>query len=154
LADIISSDSAFSLSECDLLKLLVDMMIPSAGDFPSASEPSIFAATIAKLAAHEVVVQQGLATFMQLADDQYQQSPETLSTLELDSLIEPLRAQALAFVQSLQTQVVTSYYQNNVVLQALGIPAGPPYPGGYDVTETDWSLLDPVRARKPFYRTP
>ena len=57
-----------------------------------------------------------------------------------------------AFISMLQACVVASYYQDDRVLRGLGLPDRAPFPVGHAVDETDWSLLDPVRERSPFYR--
>jgi len=38
------------------------------------------------------------------------------------------------------------------VAGSLGQEPRPPFPKGHVVEQGDWSLLDPVKARKPFYR--
>jgi hypothetical protein len=45
------------------------------------------------------------------------------------------------------------YYRDDRVMRSLGFEPRPPFPGGHDVEQGDWSLLDPVRARPPMYRT-
>ena len=37
-------------------------------------------------------------------------------------------------------------------MAALGQEARPPFPKGHTVEQGDWSLLDPVKKRPPFYR--
>jgi hypothetical protein len=46
------------------------------------------------------------------------------------------------------------YYQSAAVLEALGMEGRPPHPKGYEIGPDDPHLLDPVRAREPFYRKP
>lgn len=53
----------------------------------------------------------------------------------------------------LQTLVVISYYRDDRVMKSLGIDARAPFPKGFDVEQGDWSLLDPVRAMKPIFRS-
>ena len=49
--------------------------------------------------------------------------------------------------------VLLCYYRDDRVMRSLGQEARPPFPRGHVVEQGDWSLLDPVRARKPMYRT-
>ena len=42
--------------------------------------------------------------------------------------------------------VYSTYYQHPRVVEALGLEARAPHPKGHVVEETDWTLLDPVRA--------
>jgi hypothetical protein len=46
--------------------------------------------------------------------------------------------------------VLLCYYRDDRVMVSLGLEARPPFPKGYVLEQGDWSLLDPVRARKPF----
>jgi hypothetical protein len=55
-------------------------------------------------------------------------------------------------LQQLALATVTCYYQQDRVLEGLGMEARPPYPKGYQVPQGDLSLLDPVIARGRIYR--
>ena len=48
--------------------------------------------------------------------------------------------------------VLLCYYRDDRVMVSLGLEARPPFPKGHVLEQGDWSLLDPVRARKPFWR--
>lgn len=69
------------------------------------------------------------------------------------------KEQRVACLKAIESQtkplimrVIALYYESDVVLRAHGLDARAPHPGGYQVAETDWSLLDPVKQREPFYR--
>jgi hypothetical protein len=49
--------------------------------------------------------------------------------------------------------VLLCYYRDDRVMQSLGLEPRPPFPKGHVVEQGDWSLLDPVRARPPMYRS-
>jgi hypothetical protein len=49
--------------------------------------------------------------------------------------------------------VLLCYYRDDRVMRALGQEPRPPFPRGHVVEQGDWSLLDPVRARPPMYRS-
>jgi hypothetical protein len=51
-----------------------------------------------------------------------------------------------------QRVILQCYYRDDRVMLALGMEPRPPFPKGHVVEQGDWSLLDPVRARAPFYR--
>ncbi|MCZ6712181.1 MAG: hypothetical protein O7B25_17590, partial [Gammaproteobacteria bacterium] len=87
-------------------------------------------------------------------EEKHSVSFHVLTAADRDGLVAEFKPAHVAFVQILQARVISSYYQDDRVLQALNLPARAPHPGGYDVPETDWSLLDPVRNRKPFYKDP
>ena len=48
--------------------------------------------------------------------------------------------------------ILWAYYRDDRVLTALGHEARPPFPRGHVVEQGDWSLVDAVRRRKPFWR--
>ena len=48
--------------------------------------------------------------------------------------------------------IVGAYYRDDRVLLALGHEARAPFPKGYVLEQGDWSLLDVVRKRRPFWR--
>ncbi len=54
--------------------------------------------------------------------------------------------------EALWTATLVAYYQHPRICQELGLRPGPPYPEGYEVADTNLSLLDPVRIRAPFWR--
>jgi hypothetical protein len=56
------------------------------------------------------------------------------------------------FLARMMTLIAQIYYQNPGVLRALNKEVDPPFPGGHDLEQGDWSLLDPVKNRKPFFR--
>ena len=48
--------------------------------------------------------------------------------------------------------ILGAYYRDDRVLLALGLEARAPFPKGYTLEQGDWSLLDAVRHRAPFWR--
>ncbi|QWG17189.1 hypothetical protein KMZ68_19730 [Bradyrhizobium sediminis] len=58
-----------------------------------------------------------------------------------------------ASLAALVRVVLLCYYRDDRVMRSLGQEVRPPFPKGHVVEQGDWSLLDPVRARKPMYRT-
>ncbi len=62
-------------------------------------------------------------------------------------------AKAPLFLPSLIGRTFVGYYQDARVRGALRLETRPPYPDGYEVEPTDFSILDPVRERDPFFRT-
>lgn len=68
---------------------------------------------------------------------------------------EVLRAHAErdpGFLPALVFHTYAGYYQHPAVLEALGMEGRPPHPKGYELESGDLTLLDPVRARRAFYR--
>ena len=145
MSDILASDSTYTEDQRALLNRLCDLMIPAGEDRPSAADPELFKDILSRLSTHESVLKPALAILATL-------TLEKLAASEQVTLINQHREAYPAFFQIFESQVIQAYYANSVVLTSLGVNAPSPYPGGYDVEETDWSLLDPVRGREPFYR--
>lgn len=145
MSDILASDSAYTEEERALLTRLCELMIPAGGDRPSAADPELFKDILSRLSTHELVLRPALAVLATL-------SLEKLAADDQVALINQHRETHSVFFQIFESQVIQAYYANSLVLTSLGVNAPSPYPGGYDVRETDWSLLDPVRGREPFYR--
>jgi hypothetical protein len=72
--------------------------------------------------------------------------PEKLARLQA------LAQEAPAVFQALLAHAYGAYYTHSEVVEAIGLPPHPPFPKGYDVPATDFSLLDPVRRRAKLYR--
>lgn len=145
MSDILASDSTYTEDQRALLNRLCDLMIPAGEDRPSAADPELFKDILSRLSPHESVLKPALAILATL-------TLEKLAASEQVTLINQYRQAYPAFFQIFESQVIQVYYANSVVLTSLGVNAPSPYPRGYDVEETDWSLLDPVRGREPFYR--
>ena len=56
------------------------------------------------------------------------------------------------FSYALVPHAYIGYYQQDQVLEAIGIEPRPPHPKGYTVPENDLTLLEPVKARGKHYR--
>lgn len=52
----------------------------------------------------------------------------------------------------LSFMAVQCYYRDDRVMRALDMEVRPPFPLGFEVEQGDWSLLDPVKERDPFWR--
>ena len=143
-------DNAIGEHEQSTLRTLAKLMIPPNDNVPGASDETIFAVALARLEPSAALVQRAVSAldaearrewgsdFLALDEGRQRATCE----LHLDS----------DFRKEFQLQVVTSYYEDDRVLVAIGLRAGPAFPKGYEMAETDWSLLDPVKKRRPFYR--
>ena len=66
--------------------------------------------------------------------------------------VEALAAEQPALVPSILFQLYQLYYAEPRVLAALGMPARPPYPEGYEMEPNELDRLERVRARERIYR--
>jgi hypothetical protein len=69
-----------------------------------------------------------------------------------EALINDYYASGGAAAATLGRVILGAYYRDDRVLLALKLEARPPFPQGYTLEQGDWSLLDAVRKRAPFWR--
>ncbi len=132
------------------LRCVAGMMIPASSAFavPGADDDLIFADILSSIGRDMVPVKQALARLGALAGGTFAD-------------VDPARQQAASAtfreaggvtLTALTRVIVQCYYRDDRVMQSLGMEVRPPFPKGFEVEQGDWSLLDPVRARPPFYR--
>jgi hypothetical protein len=69
-----------------------------------------------------------------------------------EALINDYCSSGDASAACLARVVLSAYYRDDRVLLAIGLEARPPFPKGHTLEQGDWSLLDAVRGRPPFWR--
>lgn len=148
------TQAAFSEAETGTLRILAGMIIPAsaAHGLPGADEPTIFADIVASAGGRRQTVGEALAALDALAQEDGGADFAALEAAARDSVAEAFRHGKRAQAELLAMLVVQCYYRDDRVMRTLGMAARPPFPKGYEVPEGDWSLLDPVRDRAPFYR--
>jgi len=137
------------------LTLVLDEVIPpgSDGRMPGAGELGL---------ATQLASEEGLAPLLEAGLDALEASVREAHGTSFDGLPTPARRGALdrlgetqpAFVPTVVAKTIVAYYQDRRVMVALGLPGRAPYPAGFEVPETDFSILEPVRERGPFFRRP
>ena len=128
--------SPLSPAERAILASAAGLMIPADPELgmPAASDPTILADIEKSIGRDLALVRQALASFAPAQDINTWMNGGGLATRALGRI------------------VLAAYYRDDRVLRALGHEARPPFPGGYVVEQGDWSLVDTVRARAPFWR--
>ncbi|MEM8766979.1 MAG: hypothetical protein AAGE43_06030 [Pseudomonadota bacterium] len=149
MSDLIGSDRSLSSETQETLATLVGTIIPAstAHGVPGADDPAIFADLMASAGSVLEFLEEAMRGFAACAPTFSSASEaERLAAAEAFRAAEP---EAMGLILSLISQ---AYYRDPRVLEALGTPARPPFPEGYEVPAGDWSLLDPVKARGPIWR--
>jgi len=147
----LSSDEERALSE------VLNEIIPPSGDgrLPGAGELGL-AGYIGQAAqkAPELrpVIAQGLSALDDLARGLNAPGFAALSRPEKLQVLNELATTHAAFLPSLIFHSYVAYYQNDRVIEALGLEPRPPFPKGYEIEPNDLSLLDEVRERSRLYR--
>jgi hypothetical protein len=145
-----STDSRLTPSQHDDLRIIAGIMIPASAEFdvPGADDPAIQADIVATLGRDTVLAREALDQLARLAG-----SPlADLEPARQEAVARELRAKGGPAVATLTRVVLQCYYRDDRVVRSLGLEPRPPYPKGHVLEDGDWSLLDPVRARRPMWR--
>ena len=151
---LITTDSIFTTAEQTCLQAVASTMIPPDAEIPGAGDEAIFARILALSARQPGPVRNCIAAIETAAHNHYSCGYIALSTDQQIELLQRLRQQSPLLLGVLVSVVAASYYEDDRVLISLGYEPRPPFPLGHTVETGDWSLLDPVRSREPFYRKP
>jgi len=141
-----------TLTEAEIadLRCLAGMIIPPSEKYgvPGADDDTIFADIVSSIGRDHNDVAAALATLHALAGGPF----AALDAARRSAVATQLRADGGAPVRVLTRIVLLCYYRDDRVMLSLGLEARAPFPKGHVLEQGDWSLLDPVRARKPFWR--
>ena len=148
---------AWSESEREILRLVLDALIPPSADgrIPSGGLPEV----VAFLAAAERYADAPVASVRRLLDCLRKQGGEEFAALsdgERVAALERVEAAAGEDFTTLTRLAYMGYYSRADVRRALGLNAAPAHPGGYEVApdgeERLAELTAPVRERGRAYR--
>ena len=144
------AESELSAAEIRHLGDIAGTMIPQSATFgvPGADDPAIVADIVKSAGRDLPLVRQALAAIAA-------KSAGAFAGLDRDAreaLINDYAASGGAAAATLGRVIVSAYYRDDRVLLAIGLEARPPFPKGHTLEQGDWSLLDAVRKRAPFWR--
>ena len=145
-----SGDDLLTPTQRDDLRALAGAIIPASAEFgvPGADDPAIQADLLATLGRDAAAVREALNQLARVAGAPL----AALDPARREAAALALRAAGGHAVATLTRVVLQCYYRDDRVVRSLGLEPRPPYPKGYVLDDGDWSLLDPVRARQPFWR--
>jgi hypothetical protein len=141
-----SADNPLTPVQRDDLRAIASVMIPASTQFdvPGADDPVIQADIVATLGRDTALVREALDQLARLAG----RPLADLDPARREAVAAHLRAKGGGAVATLTRVVLQCYYRDDRVVRSLGLEPRPPYPKGHVLEEGDWSLLDPVRARR------
>lgn len=144
------AETGLSAAERRDLRDIAGTMIPQSADSgqPGADDPAILADIASSLGRDLAVVREALAAIAA-------KSAGAFAGLDRDrreALINDYYASGGAPAVALGRVILGAYYRDDRVLLALGLEARAPFPKGHPLEQGDWSLLDAVRIRPPFWR--
>ena len=134
------------------LKAFAATMIPASARYgvPGADDPAILADIERSLERDIADVCAALARLDALAEGPFARLPVDQRL----AVAERWRREGGTAVAALCRVVLLCYYRDDRVMHSLGQEPRSPFPKGHQVEQGDWSLLDPVRQRPPFWRRP
>jgi hypothetical protein len=145
-----SEEKALTPAQADDLRIIAGLLIPASEEFdvPGADDPAIQADIVATLGRDAALVADALNMVARIAG-----APLAgLDRPQRETVAIESRANGGAAVATLTRVVLQCYYRDDRVVRSLGLEPRPPFPRGHVLEDGDWSLLDPVRARPPFWR--
>ena len=144
------NDQTLTEAEIADLRCLAGMIIPPSAKYsvPGADDDAIFSDIVNSIGRDFDNVRAALAKLRTLAGGPL----AALNDTRRSEMAVKLRAEGGVPVGVLTRLVLLCYYRDDRVMVSLGLEVRPPFPKGHVLEQGDWSLLDPVRARKPFWR--
>ena len=145
--EILASDQVFNESERHIIAAIAEATIgkDESRHLPGASDPQVLAIILDKASQFEARLKEGIEVI---------RSEMELLDVASEEILEKIGGspRLRSFSRILLIVIMQSYYQDPRVLDSLGLVSRPPFPLGHEVPAGDWSLLDPVKKRDPFYR--
>ena len=134
--------------ELEDFRCLAGMIVPPSTkyDVPGADDSTIFGDIVSSIGRDADQVRSGLARLRALAGGSFA-ALDVAHRLEVASRFREEGGAAV-----LSRIVLLCYYRDDRVMLSLGLEPRAPFPKGHEIEQGDWSLLDPVRARAPFWR--
>jgi hypothetical protein len=144
------TDSALSPAEVRTLTRLASIMIPADASFnvPAAGDAAVIGDICRTIGRDLVPVQQALAALTQQAGGDF----TALDDARAEAVAMDFLGSGTPAVATLGRVVLQCYYRDDRVVRSLGLEPRPPFPKGHVLPDGDWSLLEVVKARKPFWR--
>jgi hypothetical protein len=143
-------EKSLTSAQRDDLRVISGMMIPESHEskVPGADDAAIQGDILATLGRDTKMVSAALDHIAKLAGKPL----ASLDEGKREAVVTEFRVSGGAPAAVLARVVLQCYYRDDRVVRSLGLEPRPPYPKGHVLEDGSWSLLDPVRARPPFWR--
>jgi hypothetical protein len=144
------NDTPLSATETRDLRAFAGMMIPPSAVYgvPGADDEAIFADIARSLGRDRDDVGAALKRLVALGGGAFADLPAGRRLEVADTF----RGEGGAPFAAITRLILLCYYRDDRVMKSLGQEPRSPFPRGHTVEQGDWSLLEPVKKRKPFYR--
>lgn len=138
----------------ETLRAVLGLLVPASPDgrMPGAADMPQVLQYVAKVAGELPALCEGLDRLEHDALARHGAAFAALDDASRSAVLDEFAARHPAVLQRLGLEAVTCYYQQDRVIEGLGLEARPPHPIGYQVIAGDLTLLGPVIARGKIYR--
>lgn len=142
--------ASITAAEIESLRQIAGAMIPAdaALGVPGADDPAILEDIVKSVGRDLPRVREALAEIAVRSKDAF----AAMDRERREALINDYYATGAAPIIALGRLILGAYYRDDRVLLSLKQEARAPFPKGYTLEQGDWSLLDAVRDRPPFWR--
>ena len=132
------------------LRALAGLMIPASATHgvPGADDDLIFADILKSLERDTADAKTALQQLVTLSGGAF----SNLTAERRGEVAARFKQEGGAPLFALNRVVLLCYYRDDRVMRSLGQEPRSPFPKGHVVEQGDWSLLDVVRKRRPFWR--
>ena len=146
--------AALSPAQHDTLRVMLNLIIPPSDDghMPGAADYDVWGYICDAASGHADGIRDQLDRLGRHVHERSGRQLASLNASDAQAMVDEIRVADPGFLADLAVQTINCYYQQDRVLEAIGMEARAPYPKGYEVESGDLSLLDPVRRRGKVYR--
>lgn len=138
------------LADDALLAAFLDTLIPPSDRMPAASAVGLTERVREQIEGNAMLKAPVGAALAGLRDAALEQDPGGLPALHIEAREALLKAtlKQHPVLGMFQMGVFAAYYQQPGAREGLGLPGGPPFPGGQEIEPTDPELLAKLEARR------
>ena len=146
--------SPFTDDERRAVAALAAMVIPASAEHgvPGADDPAIVDNILHDAGKRPAQLRAALAALEAMATEMHGAAYADLSVDQRYTVTSAFRDAHEGHANLVANLTVQGYYRDDRVMRSVGLEPRPPHPLGYEVEQGDWSLLEPVKGRAPFYR--
>ena len=146
------SEQSVALDDSGFLRAVLNLVIPADGHMPGAGDLDLWPAVVGPLsqdAAALAALSAGLEAVRGAALARDPGGLAAISPADALDIVQPATADHPALMPTLARAVAMAYYQQPAVLAALGEPARPPFPEGFELEpiSPEWLALLERRAQ-------
>ncbi|MBT3733841.1 MAG: hypothetical protein HOG25_04265, partial [Gammaproteobacteria bacterium] len=120
MAELITSDGAFTENQRHVLQVIANMMIPASGALPAATDAEIFPGILERFAENTEATEQICDHILTAAVQQFDANFGTLGEIQSERVVNEFRDKQPELVRFIQICVASCYYKDSRVMASLG----------------------------------